>query len=137
MLFSVLVTGLMINPSNIIFAQTQGNSTNSTSITLNETKKLGDGMVNPDDVLEQDNSTITLNETMKLGDGVVNPSDEMTTSGDTPVVILSPLKQIKDGVMSKDVICKDGLELAFKFNGQAACVKVTSIEKLVTRGWTQ
>ncbi|EPA04914.1 hypothetical protein [Candidatus Nitrosarchaeum limnium] len=132
LLFSVLITGLIINPANTIFAQTTGNSTNtnSTATTLDESMKTGDDMVNPDHgMMEQDNSTKTIDESMKTGDDMMEPED-------IPV-ILSPLKQIKDGVLSQDVVCKEGLELAFKFNGQAACVKSTSVEKLITRGWTQ
>jgi len=113
LLFSVLVTGLLINPTHIVFAdEMQGNSTNT-----NSTSK-------------------TLDESIQTGDVMDKPGDEMMEP-DVPTMILSPLKQIKDGVMSKDVVCKDGLELAFKLNGQAACVKATSVEKLITRGWTQ
>jgi len=132
LLFSVLVTGLIVNPANTTFAQTTGNSTNtnSTATTLDESMKTGDDMVTPDhDMMEQDNSTKTIDESMKTDDDMMEPED-------IPA-ILSPLKQIKNGVVSQDVVCKEGLELAFKFNGQAACVKSSSIEKLITRGWTQ
>ncbi|HSB84170.1 MAG TPA: hypothetical protein VLD64_06780 [Nitrosarchaeum sp.] len=100
------------------FAEEQANTTtyddtNSTSITLNETINVGDNMVGPEDTLQ------TGNDPMK------------------PTNILSPLKQIKNGVMSEDVICKQDLKLTFRIDGQAACVKITSIEKLITRGWTQ
>lgn len=134
LIFSVLVTGLIMNPSNIVFAETQGNST---STTLDEAIKTGDDMVSPEPMVDQDNSTKTLDEEMKTGDAMEKPHDEMMAPEDVPVMIPSPLKQIKEGIMSKDVICKEGLELAFKLNGQAACVKATSIEKLLARGWTQ
>ena len=149
LLFSVIVAGLIIcqspsllssndfemsfNLQNIAFAEeTQGNttSTNSTSITLDETMNIGDDTVNPgDNMTGHDNATITLDETMKIG------NDTMKSEQVVSNVVLSPLKQIKGGVMSKDVICKEGLELAFKFNGQAACVKTSSVQKLITRGW--
>ncbi|EGG42514.1 hypothetical protein [Candidatus Nitrosarchaeum limnium] len=134
LLFSVLVTGLIVNPSNIVFADTTGNSTNTN---LSESIQTGDDMVNPEHMMDQDNSTKTLDEEMNTGDVMEKPSDEMMEHEDAPVMILSPLKQVKDGVASKDVVCREGLELAFKLNGQAACVKSTSIEKLVVRGWTQ
>lgn len=134
LIFSVLVTGLIMNPSNIVFAETQGNST---STTLDETIKTGEDMVSPEPMVDQDNSTKTLDEEMKTGDAMEKPHDEMMAPEDVPVMIPSPLKQIKEGIVSKDVICKEGLELAFKLNGQAACVKATSIEKLLARGWTQ
>ena len=47
-----------------------------------------------------------------------------------------PLKQIQEGVKSSDVTCTEGLELVLKFsNGQPACIKPSSIEKLIERGW--
>lgn len=134
LMFSVLVSGLIMNPSNIIFAETQGNST---STTLDESIKTGEDIINPEHMMDQDNSTKTLDEEMKTGDAMEKPSDEMMAPEDVPVMIPSPLKQIKDGVVPKDVICKEGLELAFKLNGQAACVKTTSVEKLIARGWTR
>ena len=136
LLFSVLVTGLIMNPSHTVLAETQENSTNtnSTSTTLDESIQTGDNMANPDHMMDQ-NNTKSLNEEMNTGDNMEKPGDEVMEH-EVPV-ILSPLKQMKEGIVSKDVVCKEGLELAFKLNGQAACVKATSIEKLITRGWTQ
>ncbi|NJK78028.1 MAG: hypothetical protein HC944_03985 [Nanoarchaeota archaeon] len=50
---------------------------------------------------------------------------------------MSPLKQLKEGVMPEDIQCKSSMELVFKLSGEPACVKFTSIEKLVSYGWTQ
>ncbi len=51
--------------------------------------------------------------------------------------IMAPLKQMKSGVAPADVTCKDGLELIFKAtDGSAACVKPSSVEKLIQIGWT-
>ena len=133
LLSSVIVAGLIVNPFNlphIAFAEeTQGNST---TVTLDESMSAGDNPAKTgEDAMQTGNTTTTLDESMKTGEDLVKHEEPV------PVVIPSPLKQIKEGVMSKDVLCKDGLELAFKLNGQAACVKATSIEKLITRGWTQ
>ena len=50
--------------------------------------------------------------------------------------ILPPLKQIKVGIEAKDVVCKPGLELAFKTKGNdPICVKPSTVSKLVERGW--
>ena len=50
--------------------------------------------------------------------------------------ILSPLKQMQSGVSTKDVLCKEGLELIFKASdGSAACVMPSSVSKLIERGW--
>jgi len=47
-----------------------------------------------------------------------------------------PLKQIKAGIMSNVVQCKEGLELIFKLSdGSPACVKPKTVEKLIERGW--
>ncbi len=47
-----------------------------------------------------------------------------------------PLKQIQDGVEPSAVTCTEGLELVMKFsNGQPACVKPSSVEKMIDRGW--
>ena len=47
-----------------------------------------------------------------------------------------PLKQIQDGVEPTNVTCTEGLELVLKFsNGNPACIKPTSSEKLIERGW--
>ena len=47
-----------------------------------------------------------------------------------------PLKQIQDGTDPSDVTCTEGLELVMKVsNGQPACIKPSSVEKLIERGW--
>lgn len=49
---------------------------------------------------------------------------------------LSPLKQLSLGIDPHNVTCKEGLELIFKnSNFHPACVKPSSIEKLIERGW--
>lgn len=49
---------------------------------------------------------------------------------------LSPLKQQKAGVAPSDVICKAGLELVFQPDGDAVCVKSSSVSKVLSIGWT-
>lgn len=47
-----------------------------------------------------------------------------------------PLKQIEDGVNIKNVTCTEGLELVLKQStGNPACVKPSSVSKLIERGW--
>ena len=49
---------------------------------------------------------------------------------------LSPKKQMATGIDPHNVMCKEGLELIFKSsNFQPACVKPSSVEKLIERGW--
>ena len=50
---------------------------------------------------------------------------------------LAPLKQIKEGIASEDVKCKEGFQLIFKAsNGNPACVSAVSAEKLASLGWS-
>ena len=50
----------------------------------------------------------------------------------------SPLKQISSGVDPKSVICREGFEMVFKaVDNFPACVKPTTVEKLIQRGWAK
>jgi hypothetical protein len=52
------------------------------------------------------------------------------------VNIESPLKQFKSCIAAKDVKCNEGLQIILKKeNGQFACVKVETANKLFERGW--
>lgn len=47
-----------------------------------------------------------------------------------------PLQQIRDGVDPANVTCTEGLELVIKkSNGNPACLKPSSVSKLIERGW--
>jgi carboxymethylenebutenolidase len=49
---------------------------------------------------------------------------------------LSPLKQLKQGTSPDNVQCVEGLQLVLKqSNGTPHCIKSSSIEKLIQRGW--
>jgi len=51
--------------------------------------------------------------------------------------ILSPNKQISNGVLSSEIVCKSGFEIIFRpSDGMPACVKTSSFKKLVQRGWS-
>jgi hypothetical protein len=50
--------------------------------------------------------------------------------------IMSPRQQMKLGAALNDVVCKEGLQLMKKTSdGTAACVKPTSVDRLIQRGW--
>jgi carboxymethylenebutenolidase len=52
------------------------------------------------------------------------------------VGIDAPLKQIATGIEPSKVTCAEGLELVLKLsNGKPACIKPTSVAKLIERGW--
>jgi len=51
-------------------------------------------------------------------------------------LIVPPKQQLKAGVAIHDIKCKAEFELIFKAtDGSPACVKPTSVEKLIERGW--
>lgn len=50
--------------------------------------------------------------------------------------VKSPKKQMDEGVEAGAVVCKEGLDLIIKAStGSAACVKSSSVEILIARGW--
>ena len=50
--------------------------------------------------------------------------------------IKSPKKQMNEGVEAGAVVCNEGLQLIIKTStGSAACVKSSSVEILLARGW--
>jgi hypothetical protein len=148
LLFSVLVTGLVINQSissisfdsvtgdsklsstHFAFAQeTPVNATESNDASTNSTSvEIEDGMMMSDNPTET-NATST--------NSASTEDDVMVTEDEILPAVLSPLKQIKSGIVPENVVCKEGLELVFKLNGQPACVKTTSVQKLIAWGWTQ
>ncbi|MEK6929366.1 MAG: hypothetical protein AABZ42_01685 [Thermoproteota archaeon] len=130
LLFSMLVTGLIVNP--VAFAQETPVNATETTDTSNSTSTETTDMT-------ESNSTSTGDEAMVIEDELeieIETEDETMEAEMIPTV-LSPLKQIKEGVVPENVVCKEGLGLVFKLNGQPACVKTTSIEKLIAWGWTQ
>jgi len=67
-------------------------------------------------------------------------SSQITNSfaDDQAVIALTPLKQIKSGILARDVQCSQGLILVLKSeNDSPACVKETSFAKLLSRGWAK
>lgn len=149
LLFSVLVTGLVINQSvssiafdsitgdsklsssiHFAFAQeTPVNATDSNDVSSNSTSvEIEDGVMMSDNPTET-NATST--------NSTSTEDDVMVTEDEIPPAVLSPLKQIESGIVPENVVCKEGLELVFKLNGQPACVKTTSVQKLIAWGWTQ
>ncbi len=49
----------------------------------------------------------------------------------------TPKQQTDVGILPSEVECKEGLELIFKYNGSPACVKPSTAEKLIERGWAR
>ena len=125
LLFSILVTGLIINPS----AFAEETTVNATD-TIDMAESSNATSTETTDMTES-NSTSTGDDIMVIDDEIMITKNEMTES------IPSPLKQIKEGIVPENIVCKEGLGLVFKLDGQPACVKTTSIEKLIAWGWAQ
>ena len=136
LLFSILVTGLLVNP--LAFAQ---------ETPVNATETDTSNSASTETIDPSSNSTSPEDETMVVEDELeteLETEDEMTGTEDEVLesevmeeTVLSPLKQIKEGIVPENVVCKEGLELVFKLNGEPACVKTTSIQKLIAWGWAQ
>ncbi|MCJ8306096.1 MAG: hypothetical protein MJK05_03540 [Nitrosopumilus sp.] len=47
----------------------------------------------------------------------------------------TPNKQMDDGVLNEDVLCRVGFDLVLRPSGSVACVTPTSSEKLTGLGW--
>ena len=68
--------------------------------------------------------------------GTVMVTGQEKTKSEQTETILSPLKQMKSGVVAKDVQCKTGYDLIVKTTKDlGACVKPTSLPVLIQRGW--
>lgn len=76
-------------------------------------------------------------------DAVIYEFEELSGIASVPseheeeVFGLPPLKQLQDGVDPQDVTCKSGFKLLFQQDGDPACVKASSAQKLVSMGWSQ
>ncbi|MCV0430029.1 hypothetical protein [Nitrosopumilus sp.] len=114
-MFAFLILSIAISMP-MVFAE-------SIEIELEESMK----MTTNEKPKDESKKTVELDESLK-----------MTTNNEKPeqTTILSPLKQIKEGIAPKDIQCKSSMELIFKHSGEPACVKTTSVEKIISRGWT-
>ena len=122
LLFSVLVSGIVFTPS--VFAENHVNGT-STNGTSSNPPSTGESMGMEDEV-----------EFEVIEDEEIMEEEEVMEE-EIIETILSPLKQIKEGISPENVVCKDGLELVLKISGQPACIQSTSVEKLIAWGWAQ
>ena len=70
----------------------------------------------------------------------INTDNNHTAEKDDKIINskLAPLKQIASGISPENITCKEGMQLVFKIsNGGSACVKVTTVDKLIERGWAK
>ena len=93
-----------------------------------------------EEVFGNDSSIVVeLDETLSIDTNDQDKPDETPSmeTNETDEIHLAPLKQIKEGVEPENVECKTSMELIFKPSGEPACVKVSSVQKLVSWGWIQ
>ncbi|QMU55173.1 MAG: hypothetical protein GKS07_09950 [Nitrosopumilus sp.] len=50
--------------------------------------------------------------------------------------IISPLKQFRSGILIEETQCRESLVLVARHDGSPACVKSSSVDKLLERGFT-
>jgi len=115
----------------------------------NVTTSLGSNLVYKADSEGLVNGNVTIsydviNETnpdLSSVDNTISKSISFTINGKNMEVgrhtaLLAPLKQLKSGIDAEDIQCSKGLELVIKaHNNSPACVKSSSVEKLVSHGW--
>ena len=81
-----------------------------------------------DELNESDNFLIKIIDSFTL---LKNISQEIQKT-----TVLSPLKQLKNGILLQDIKCKEDLILTIKISdGSPACVKSETKAKLIERGW--
>ncbi len=55
-----------------------------------------------------------------------------------PKLFITPFAQLLAGVSAEDIICNEGFELVQKIStGKSVCVLLSSVDKLIERGWAQ
>ena len=82
-------------------------------------------------------STIVQKKILDLDDVSISPPNPLSFVDINSIAYFPPpLKQIADGVAPENVTCTEGLELVIKLsNGLPACIKPSSVSKLIDRGW--
>ena len=69
---------------------------------------------------------------------VIVLGQDKSNQNDLSTKLLSPLKQLKNGIMAPDVQCKSGFDLILRITkDMGACVKSSSLSVLIQRGWGQ
>lgn len=89
-----------------------------------------DNLANPEDVSNSIDAVIYEFEKLSGIKSVTSEHEEEVFG------ILSPLKQLQDGIEPQEIRCKSTMELIFKPSGGPACVNISSVQKLVSWGWT-
>ena len=63
-------------------------------------------------------------------------STSLATAQMSNNLVLTPLKQLKSGIVQKNISCKQGFELMLKSqNSYPICIRPQTAQKLIERGW--
>ncbi len=123
----------MVNPALIAIGQEETPTEESQETTEEETTEVSEDVSMSEDETSAE-ETMTEEETTDedLADDTMMMEEEMMTTTE----VKSPKKQMAEGVEASSVVCNEGLDLIIKAStGSAACVKSSSIETLIARGW--
>jgi len=101
----------------------------------------GDHKINFKQVNSTSSST-TIKFTIPEGENSIeiygNIVSEIPSKSNVEKREISPRKQVSSGINPQDVICSEGFELLFKSTDNSpACVKPSTAEKLIQRGWAR
>lgn len=125
---SILLLILTANPTLIAIGQEETPTEEPSEEVTEETSE-------EESMSEEETSEEMADDTMtdeEMADDTMMMEEEMMTT----TQIKSPKKQMNEGVEAGAVVCNEGLELIIKTStGSAACVKSSSVETLIARGW--
>ena len=67
---------------------------------------------------------------------MMSVDDTLDKHDESKIIHKSPRAQVQDGIVSNEVVCKEGFKLLLKTNdGSPACITESNVEKLIERGW--
>jgi len=129
---SILLLVLTANPTLIAIGQEETPTEEPSEEVTEETSE--EESMSEEETSEEMTEELAEEETTEeeMADDTMMMEEEMMTT----TQIKSPKKQMNEGVEAGAVACNEGLELIIKTStGSAACVKSSSVETLIARGW--
>jgi hypothetical protein len=118
---SILLLVLVANPALMAIGQEETTTDVSEEVSIGEEVSMGEEEVTAEEEMTEEEPT---------DEAMADETMVMTTQ------IKSPKKQMNEGVEAGAVVCNEGLELIIKTStGSAACIKSSSVETLIARGW--
>jgi predicted secreted protein len=117
----------MVNPVLIAVGQEETEESQETSEEVSEEISVSEDETSSEETMTEEEVTDE-----ELADDTMMIEEEMMMTTE----VKSPKKQMADGVEASAVVCNEGLQLIIKTStGSAACVKSSSVDTLIARGW--